>query len=286
MRKAKLSAALAAAAVFSFICGETIPADDAAYEQYSMEVGEAIANASGSGSGDETEADSPIHRGVDAEDTGENGKLRVNSFHGYEWGTSLEQIQKAETADLDATGWSLTKTGADGMTVTSPVAGQRLYDVLGLKGYQIAGYDATSFYVFDDGKLTGGVYEYFMDAGGFVDTLDQCIEAYGKPFETAVMSEASEEFPSSSGASAQSGTEEGGLSMADSSENEAGGGDEPGSYAVWADADGNFIFLAESLGVMYGQSESPIIGMFSDGIERSCGIDLAHAVRAAREAAT
>lgn len=232
-------------------------ADDAAYEQYSMEVGEAIANAQSSSEadygndGEETEADdalSPIHRGVDHEDKDSNGKLKIDSYHGYAWGTSLDTIQDSEVSDdlKSSGGCSLKKVDQDGNTVTDSAGNESLSDVLGLKGYQIAGYDATSFYVFEDKKLTGGAYEYFMSTDGFLDTVSQCTEAYGNPQLSKEVSGSSEDTNS--------------------------------NYAIWADKDGDFILAAQSLGVVYGQKGSSIIGMFSSGIEDSCGIDLAESI--------
>lgn len=216
------------------------------------------------------EANSPIHKGVDEEETEADGALQISAFHGYTWGTSLTEIKKAEITDdlKKSAGYSLKKVDSEGNTLTDDQAGEKLYDSLDVKGYQIAGYDATSFYLFDSERLIGGVYEYFMDKGGFDDTVAQCSESYGTPSLQSTRADASVESEAGTEAETDSGT---------IGEYSAGNSD----WALWADGDGNFVFAAGSLGVLYGQRSSAIIGMFSESIQQSCGIDPGEMIRRA-----
>lgn len=245
--------------------------DDEAFEQYSMEIGQEIADEQ-SERDKLNEADSPIHKGVDPEETEEDESLKISAFHGYAWGTSLQEIEKAEITDdlKESAGYSLKKVDSEGNTSAEDHTDEKLYDSLGLKGYQIAGYDATSFYVFDEGKLIGGAYEYFMDKGGFEDTVAQCAESYGSP--NLQSTDANESVNSEDGTGAEK--------AAETEETKSAGNSD---WALWVDGEGNFVFAAESLGVVYGEKDSAIAGMLSSGIEQSCGIRLSETVRKARK---
>ena len=129
--------------------------------------------------------------------------------------------------------YSLKGIDASGRSLTGKAALEKSgITTLGIKGYSIGGYDATSFYVFEKKKLTGGVYEFFMDQDAFLDLTSQWVSGGDKDDDTH----------------------------------------QP--YALWVDSDSNFIFAALSLGIMYGQKDSALLSVFSDGIQDTCGIDI------------
>lgn len=252
---AALSATLLLCSVYSL----PALADDQAFEDYSKRVSEEIAKrgdsaedyyenqekeagklAAQESTEEETEA---AESRVDAEDTSPDGKLSITSFHGFPWRTSEEDIRKEVILpDMENTiDYSLKGIDASGRSLTGKAALEKSgITTLGIKGYSIGGYDATSFYVFEKKKLTGGVYEFFMDQDAFLDLTSQCTLAYGAP------------------------TVSGGDKDDDTHQ----------PYALWVDSDSNFIFAALSLGIMYGQKDSALLSVFSDGIQDTCGIDI------------
>ncbi len=254
----------------------SVCASDEFFEEYSKEVSDQIAKqgdsaedffqgqemqegeAASSGEEDgEAETEGEQAR-VDEENSDQEGRLKITSFHGYDWGTSDAVIRKAEISQdmenkldysllaIDESGNTIRdrkteKAAEEGSDSTSGSASDDIgIKSLGVKGYSIGGYDATSFYVFEKGKLTGGVYEFFMDGDAYLDLVSQCTIAYGKP---VLSEENSEEYSQ-------------------------------GTCSLWKDAEGNYIFAALSLGIIYAQHGSAITGVFEDGIEGACGIDL------------
>ena len=213
---------------------------DSAEDYYENQEKEAGKLAAQENTEEETEA---AESRVDAEDTSPDGKLSITSFHGFPWGTSEEDIRKEVILpDMENTiDYSLKGIDASGRSLTGKAALEKSgITTLGIKGYSIGGYDATSFYVFEKKKLTGGVYEFFMDQDAFLDLTSQCTLAYGAP------------------------TVSGGDRDDDTHQ----------LYALWVDSDSNFIFAALSLGIMYGQKDSALLSVFSDGIQDTCGIDI------------
>lgn len=239
----------------SMILAGTYPAlsSDEFFEEYSKKVSDQIAEQGDSAEdfyqGQEMQEGDAVSFGgeeeeteggqaeVDDEESDEAGMLKVSAFHGYEWGTSADDIQKAEISpDMEnKLDYSLLQIDESG-TASDDTGIQSL----GVKGYSIGGYDATSFYVFEKGKLTEGVYEFFMDGDAYLDLVSQCSIAYGKP---AASGESSDEHSQ-------------------------------GAWSLWEDPEGNYIFAALSLGVIYAQHDSAITGVFEDGIERDCGISI------------
>lgn len=235
-------------------------AADELFENYSMAVSDQIAEdyyqgqemqagdmmtGTGEDSGFEAEETEREEILVDEEHFDEDGKLIIDAFHGYLWGSSLPEIMGRETTpDMEETiQYSLKKVDASGDTVKEDYEGET-FDSFGIKGYSICGYDATSFYLFENEHLTGGVYEFFLDDDVLLDVISQCSVAYGQPTMTQ----------------------------------EIKGKDQ---YALWVDQNRDFLFASVSLGILYGQRDSAIIGIFSDGIERTCGISLEDEIAAA-----
>ena len=262
MKNRILSFVLASVLTICPVFASFVYADDQAFEDYSREVGEEIAKqgdsaedyyqnqeeavgkeAGGTEAEDETEQDASR---VDTEETNAKGKLTITSFHGYAWGTSESEIRKAEVSSSmeNTIDYSLKGIDASGNVIHSgakaDVSSGKKLETLGVKGYSIGGYDATSFYLFEDRKLTGGVYEFFMDYDTFLDLTSQCAIAYGKASESGGQKDDDTRQP----------------------------------YMLWVDDDGNFIFASVSLGIMYGQKNSALLGVFSDGIQDTCGIDI------------
>ena len=259
MKKRILSAVFAAVLLFHSMYQMPVLADDQAFEDYSKRVSEEIAKRGDSAEdyyenqekeagklaareSSEEETESAESR-MDAEDISPDGKLSITSFHGFSWGTAEDDIRKKVILpDMENTiDYSLKGIDASGRSLTGKAALEKSgITTLGIKGYSIGGYDATSFYVFEGKKLTGGVYEFFMDQDAFLDLTSQCTLAYGNP------------------------TVSGGDKDDDTHQ----------PYALWVDSDRNFIFAALSLGIMYGQKDSALLSVFSDGIEDTCGIDI------------
>ena len=243
----------AAVCLAAGLCATAFGADEA-FEDYSRAVSDWIAQEGDSAEdyfqkqemrvGDEMEETESDEIRVDEEHFDEEGNLLVDAFRGYRWGTLLEEILEQEiTEDMEeGIQYALKKVDAAGDSVKETYEGET-FDSLGMKGYSIAGYDATSFYLFEEGKLTGGVYEFFLDEDVLLDVTMKCTSAYGEPSRTQD----------------QEGME---------------------GYALWVDPEKNFIFTSISLGVLYGQHDSAIIGIFSDGIERTCGISLESVIAA------
>lgn len=97
---------------------------------------------------------------------------QIDSFRGYEWGTSFDDVKEKEITDgmLEYRDYRIDEVGSiDG-----------LKDLQMYNGY-VDSYDATVEYLFLDDELVGGGYDLDIDDSNYADICSGVSDKYGDP---------------------------------------------------------------------------------------------------------
>lgn len=119
--------------------------------------------------------------GVSAEGEKIDSYKEISSFRDYEWGSSIDQIKEGEiTSDMQ----ELTHYEIEPLDNTEMIN-------LTIKNSAVAGYDASTLYIFSDDVLVGGAYTLDLIGDSEVDdVINKYSSVYGNPaVEKAVTEE-------------------------------------------------------------------------------------------------
>lgn len=97
---------------------------------------------------------------------------QIDSFRGYEWGTSFDDVKEKEITDgmLEYRDYRIDEVGSIG----------GLKDLQMYNGY-VDSYDATVEYLFLDDELVGGGYDLDIDDSNYADICSGVSDKYGDP---------------------------------------------------------------------------------------------------------
>lgn len=150
----------------------------------------------------------------------------ISGFRDQAWGTDQADVE----ASVIASGM---EKGAD--YDTGEESG---YYMISLQNAEVGGYNAAAAYVFQDNKLSFGVYQLDMDDNIFSDLLQKLTDKYGEP----------------SAYTTDSGW---------------------GSCALWIDASKNYICISAFMdSIIYSSAGSSYTDQLSDTLSQYQGIDL------------
>lgn len=150
----------------------------------------------------------------------------ISGFRDQLWGTDQEDVE----ASIIASGM---EKGTDYDSVE-----ESGYYMLSLQNTEVGGYNAAAAYVFQDNKLSFGVYQFDMDDGAFSDLLQKLTDKYGEP----------------SAYTTDSGW---------------------GPCALWIDSGKNYVCISAFMdSIIYSSAGSSYTDQLSDTLSQYQGIDL------------